>query len=135
MIHLVLEFLYLSIDFCHNCCNLYFIIGPDLTAANLLIAVKEVKDKWDELGNFLLVPDTVRNRIRKQHSTSLDRLDAVIKYVLELHPYVSWRLFIRALDRLSKHDLADKIRSFAEPVTGIIILITYRLHCLMTPPQ
>lgn len=96
-------------------------IAPLLTVENILLCVKGtgVEDKWNELAFCLHVPSTVRDEFKRNYSTSTEKLSVSLKYFLQLHPYASWRSVIVALDKMREEKIADGIRSWAEPVSGI----------------
>lgn len=77
----------------------------------------KIAEVLDNFGSTLDIPLSKRAVIRQ--SPNLDnaaRLDKVIAYVVETHPYGSWRLIIWALDEMRCPEDADAIRAYAEPV-------------------
>lgn len=92
----------------------------------MLSAVKGAEGEWERIGRWLLVPHSMRNKIEREYPTSAERLAAMFDYFLQLDPYVSWRSVIRALDGVRKHEIADMIREWAEPISGVYII---RFNC------
>ena len=76
---------------------------------------------WEHLGIRLVfrVRDTVS--IKRQHDSDEACLKAVVeKFLLGEGRYQpSWRRVIYSLDMVNEVQLADKIRSFGEPVQGV----------------
>ena len=93
--------------------------APPLTLDNVLKAVKGVKNS-NHLGEWGFgVLDT--DSIKRQHdSDEAQCLKAVVeKFLLGEGRYQpSWRAVIYTLDMENEVELADKIRSFGEPVQG-----------------
>ena len=74
---------------------------------------------WDYVGDYLRVPSSKLNAIGSENSTKRQRLAAVVRYWILRDPYASWRRLIRELDCISEwHDVADRIRKYAEKQTG-----------------
>lgn len=91
--------------------------------------VEGVKDTR-ELGWWLSIPYPKRGKPLKD----------VITYWLETDPFPSWRRLITSLDGLKEKIVADRIRHYAEPLTGIVnVLCTtcrestsmYSIGCLV----
>ena len=79
--------------------------------------------RWYDIGDWLYVPYDTRRHIRAQHSTASDRLREVLLYALSLHPFPGWRMIIRALHGMREDQLAAEIQDYAEPLTGICVII------------
>lgn len=94
---------------------------PPLTVEKLLSSLEDVKEKWSSFGFYLSVQSDMLMKIKRQYITSKNRLAAVLRYVLQLHPYASWRVVIRTLDAMKEHKVADEIRKCAEPISGICV--------------
>ena len=106
-----------------------FPLVPALTVENIMAALRGIEGKWDYFGKQLCVPDETREEIRSQHSTDSDRLRAVILYALTLHPRSSWRCVINTLHWMGKHQVAERIQDYSEPVTGMHIKDTATIPC------
>ena len=80
-------------------------------------AVEGVKD-WDRLSDLFGLPYLSINR--QQYDSDETCVKGVVeKFLLgKGHHTPSWRRVIWSLDDIGELDLADKIRSFAEPVQG-----------------
>ena len=96
-----------------------------LTLRNVVEAVKKVK-KWRDLGRWLCVKDSLihdsfstRSEFERRHSSTDDRRTGVIEYWLLTAPTPSWRRLIQALDGMGEHEVADMVRPYAEPITGM----------------
>ena len=87
--------------------------APPLTLENVLKAVEGVK-VWDDLRRWFGL------RIRRQQYNSDEAFfkGVVEKFLLGEGDQPSWRRVIWSLYLAGEVDLADKIRSFAEPVQG-----------------
>ena len=77
--------------------------------------------RWSGLGIFLNIPDSKRDEIRRLYSGDSKQCQALIQYWLGLDPSPTWRRVITALDDIGseEQETADRIRSYAEPLTGI----------------
>ena len=85
---------------------------------------------------MLDVPSPQRNIIR--YSLNLNnaaKLDKVLLYTINTHPYGSWRLLIWAYDEMGWGRDADALRAYAEPVgkycgcVALIISTPYQSTC------
>ena len=72
------------------------------------------------LGRLLGVPESEMGFIRRRHSSDDECLQSVIQYWLLRSPSITWRYLIWALDGMFKSEVADPIRSWAEPVRGML---------------
>ena len=107
----------------------HFPLVPALSVENILVALRGIEWRWDDIGRGLCVPRATRKEIRSQHSTNSDRLRAVLLYALTLHPRSSWRCVINALHWTWEHQVAERIQDYSEPVTGIY---TYQRPTVVT---
>ncbi len=81
-------------------------------------ALKSVENRWNDLGADLRFPEAVLQSIEKQNCSSLERLTAVLKHFLQLHPFASWRRIIRALERLEENGIVKHIKTYSEHILG-----------------
>ena len=89
--------------------------APPLSLDNVLRAVTGVN--WRTLGQRLFFYDL--DAIREQHGSDEDRLKRVVEnFLSSLHP--SWRQVIWALYMSNAIHLAEHIRSYAEPLEGVL---------------
>ena len=96
--------------------------APPLTLENVLEAVKNVQS-WRTLGVRIYSPRSSKlDAIQRQHVSDGACLKAVIEGFLSGKGYYnkqpSWRRVIWSLYRANEIQLAEHIRSFAEPVKG-----------------
>ena len=84
-------------------------VDTTFTRMNVQRAVQEVKDT-DQLGEWLGVPYTRREEIKRQFSSVPQRVKAYINYFMDHDPLASWRSVIVALDVMGEKEAADKIR-------------------------
>ena len=93
---------------------------PELTSENVMMAVEGVS--WDIFGIWLFIPESKRDEIQRLYSDDSMRCQALIQYWLDLDPSPSWKRVITALDSMplgEGSEIADRIRSYAEPLTGM----------------
>ena len=101
-----------------------------LTLENVVRAVERVRN-WREteeeygLGWQLCVPDAVLDEIERNYSTVEGRVRGVVEYWWQVDPSPSWRRIICALDWVEEYQLADEIRHNAEPLTGMLWIVSY----------
>ena len=94
--------------------------APPLTLENVLEAVKNVQS-WRTLGVCIYFPLSFEpDAIQRQHVSDEACLKAVIEGFLSGKGYYkpSWRAVIWSLYRANEIQLAEHIRSYAEPVKG-----------------
>ena len=107
------------------CDNVLF-PAPPLSVENVMAVLEALpwRRVCDELFFF---PDSKLDAIASENSTDRQRLAAVIRYWILRDPYASWRKLIHVLDYFydddkddSKkwHDVADRMRKYAEKQTG-----------------
>ena len=89
-----------------------------MTTANLVSSLKSIESRWNDLGTDLRFPQALIQEIEKQNLSTKEKLTAVIKHFLQLHPFASWRRIIRALERLEEHSVVKRIKTYAERVLG-----------------
>ena len=106
-----------------------FPLVPALTVENIMVALRGIEGRWDDIGFWLCVPKETRQGIGSQHSTDSEPLHAVMLYVLTLHPRSSWRCIITALHWMGEHQVAKRIQDYSEPVTGMHIKDIATIPC------
>ena len=80
---------------------------------------------WRELGNWLVLgSESALQSIEQRYSSSQDRLQGVVLHWFD-HTQPSWRDLILRLDCAEMSEVADSIRSWAEPVRGMLISVAY----------
>ena len=91
--------------------------------------VREVRWWWGglwvdppSLAVCLYIPESKQNEIRHNFPDEMDQKKQMIVYWINTDPLASWRRLITALDRMEETELADSIRSNAEPLTGINVV-------------
>ena len=98
----------------------FLCLAPPLTVESILTAVQGVA--WKGLGEMLFSnkPNRYLDEIEAQHQSDDERLHALIDHWLqgEGAEQPSWRALIYNLDWGKETKVADKIRQFAEPVSG-----------------
>ena len=96
--------------------------GVPLTPSNVMGAVEEVRRWWREVGGLaarLCIPQSKQDEIKHNFPDELEQKKQVISYWINTDPLAGWRRLITALDCIRETQLADLIRSNAEPLTGI----------------
>ena len=83
--------------------------------------VREVEDWWGEreLGYCLFIPKSKREEIRQKFPDEMEQKKQLISHWINTDPHASWRRLIWALDYMKGTKIADSIRSYAEPLTGM----------------
>ena len=94
--------------------------GVPLTPSNVMGAVEQVKRWWGmfELADLLYIPKSKEDKIKHNFPDELEQKKQIIRYWINTDPLAGWRRLITALDRIEETQLADLIRSNAEPLTG-----------------
>ena len=98
--------------------------GVPLTPSNVMGAVEEVGRWWREggvggLADWLRIPKSKQDEIKRNFPDELEQKKQMISYWINADPLAGWRRLITALDGMRETQLADLIRSNAEPLTGI----------------
>ena len=104
----------------------YSMAGVPLTTSNVLAVVREVKGWWsregsESLTNWLCIPESNQKEIMANFPDEMDQKQQAISYWINTDPLASWRRLVIALDGVGEAELADSIRSNAEPLTGMCI--------------
>ena len=107
--------------------NFFSLFATALTPNNVLKKLKEVD--WETLcdiySGILKLPHSQRERIERMYVSEEERKSGGVSFWVNNHPYSSWRLLIRELDRERKHSVANQIHQYAEKVTGMLSSILY----------
>ena len=106
--------------------------GVPLTPSNVVGLVREVRRWWGGLGSLaylLSIPESKQDEIRRVFPDEMDQKKQAISYWINTDPLASWRRLIRALDWVEETELADSIRSNAEPLTGTWIQV--HIYCVI----
>ena len=109
----------------------YSMAGVPLTTSNVLAVVRKVKIWWGggSLTYWLYIHKSKQKEIKANLPDELDQKKEAISYWINTDPLASWRRLIIALDWLEETELANSIRSNAEPLTGMYV---YHMHVLLT---
>ena len=104
--------------------------GVPLTTSNVLAVVRKVKKWWGGLGSEsltrrLYIPKSKQEEIKANFPDELDQKKEAISYWINTDPLASWRRLIIVLDKMRETRLANSIRSNAEPLTGMCIIIMH----------
>ena len=91
-------------------------VAPPLSLSNVVAVLNKLS--WSRVGEILEIPETKLNTIEDECDTDEERLLATVKYFLLNDPNASWRRLIYQLDVYSHSDIADRIRKYAEKLTG-----------------
>ena len=75
------------------------------------------------LAHYLSIPESKQDEIRRVFPDEMDQKKQSISYWINTDPLASWRRLITALDEVEETELADSIRSNAEPLTGTWIQV------------
>ena len=71
---------------------------PSLTPENLSTVLDSMSDeRWERFGHSANIPDSERERIRRQYSSERERKQAVIHSLTSTHPALSWTRIAHAL--------------------------------------
>ena len=86
---------------------------PTLTTSNMLSVLSGLEERWEELGERLLVFPGVwqskRDEIRRLHHTSTDRVGALTIFYIRYHYAPSWQHIASTLQWMGLPDLADVV--------------------------
>ena len=77
------------------------------------------------------VPETKQQEIQEKYGSDEDKVvEECIEWWLEHATDVSWRKIIHSLDREGQTNVADGIRQYAEPPSGLVkvIVFVYKLE-------
>ena len=76
-------------------------------------------------GGVLELYSSQKTKIEREYATEDECKKAGITYWTWNHPYSSWRLLITQLDWKKEHAVADKLRQYAEKLTGMLSSYLY----------
>ena len=107
----------------------YYMTGVPLTTSNVLAVVRKVK-RWGGQGSrsltyLLFIPESKQDEIKANFPDELDQKKEAISYWINTDPLASWRRLIIALVKMGETELANSIKSNAEPLTGMCIICMY----------
>ena len=91
--------------------------GVPLTPSNVMGAVEELR-RVQGLADWLYIPQSKEDEIKRNFPDKMEQKKQMISYWINTDPLAVWRRLIRALDGMRETQLADLIRSNAEPLTG-----------------
>ena len=91
-------------------------VAPPLSLSNVVAVLNKLS--WSRVGKILEIPQTKLNTIKDECDTDEERLLATVNYWLLNDPNASWRRLMCQLDWGGNSDIADRIRKYAEKLTG-----------------
>ena len=108
-----------------------------LIPSNVMRAVREVEEWWggisdNVLAGWLFIPQSKQDEIKHKFPDEMDQKRQAISYWINIDPLASWRRLITQLDEMRETEVADSIRSNAEPLTGIVTMYYYCLFSCTT---
>ena len=110
-----------------TCTSEVFSIFPPMlyTALTVQNVVQELRgvDLLEERlsGNVLGIPSAKFTELKSAHRSTDEQRAAIVRYWLLRDPLASWRQIIYRLDRWYFNNLADRIRHYAEELTGMCL--------------
>ena len=90
---------------------------PTLTTDNLMEVVKEVEDRWWDLGyrfDGFDMPFSKMREIESLYQSAHHRMEAVVDYYVRYHPTPSWRDVTRTLQSASLYKQADETAKYVK---------------------
>ena len=97
-------------------------LSPSDTALTVDNVVRELKDvTWKKLCYVLLLPLSQQLKIENEYATENQRRNAAVHFWLFRYPYASWRRLITQLDDYGEHAVAERIRDYAEKLSGMLV--------------
>ena len=101
---------------------LFLFLSPSDTALTVDNVVRELKDiTWNRMCDVLLLPHSQRRKIENEYATENQRRNAAVHFWLFSDPYASWRRLIRQLDDYGQHAVVERIRDYAEKLSGMLV--------------
>ena len=92
-------------------------VAPPLSVKNVVAVINMLP--WWNVGEYhLRVPRSKLDAINAECDTDEERLVAIVRYWLLNDPNASWRKLIHQFDQYGNSDTADRIRKYAEKLTG-----------------
>ena len=86
-------------------------IDPTLTAANIT-PIMEAVGNWRQLAVYLSMPDTIQERITKQHATNRMWSRAAGEWWVHSYPYPSWDRLASALYHKGEDGALEKMTQY-----------------------
>ena len=97
---------------------LYSVV-KQLTAENVLECIKDVSEKWHELGVLLGIPRSKLGSIKSESDE--EGLTAMIKeWLAGAGSPPTWRYLFWSLFKINEMDIAEEMDDYVEPIEGII---------------
>ena len=94
-----------------------------LTVNNIIEAIQGLD--WRKFGTTLYIPDSKLDEISQEYVTDKQRETAVVRYWLLWDPLASWRRIIHELYLDDEEERADRIRHYAEELTGMYTTVAW----------
>ena len=113
------------------CCGIYSAAHLSLTSKHLVPLLKGVRNWWSKYENalyddlavfgYLGVPWSKQQEIREQCGSDEDKaVEKSIEWWLEHATDVSWRKIIHSLYETEETAVADGLKQYSEPPSGIV---------------
>ena len=97
-------------------------LSSSTTALTVNNFVRQLRDiAWDTLCGVLFLPLSQRHKIVNEYATENQCRYAAVHFWLFSDPYASWRKLIRQLDDYKQHAVANRIRVYAEKLSGMLV--------------
>ena len=97
----------------HHCGTLLPLVSPPadptLTTSNMLSVLSGVEERWEELGEKLLVGRSKVNEIKRVHQSSHRRMGALSNFFIRYYYAPSWQHIASALQQMGLQDLGDVV--------------------------
>ena len=100
--------------------------SPTATALTVDNVVRQLRDiTWDTLCDVLILPRSQRYKIENEYATENQRRNAAVHFWLFSDPCASWRRIIRQYNVYGQHAVVERIRDYAEKLTGMLVSCLY----------
>ena len=100
------------------CCS-----SSNATALTVNNIVQELRGVDLFKQNILYIPSDKLAELQSAHHSTDEQEAAVVRYFLLRDPLASWRRIILQLDQRGYNNIADRIRHYAEELTGMCFFI------------
>ena len=95
---------------------LFFLLSPHpadptLTTENLMEVVRGIEGRWMDLGQNLVVRASEMQKIPHLYQSDHQKMEAIIKHYVRYHPFCSWKVVSRALERMELPQLVEVVNT------------------------
>ena len=92
---------------------------PSLISHNVRQVMEVVRqERWRVVGDELAVPDSILDKINAEYSSDNEKMSAVINYVVNIIPEITWEKIAAALYEKDEEKAAERVKPYLHILPG-----------------